>query len=646
MGGPLPRPKAVYPQSGRFEAPKGAAVRFPLAARYAAERIAAHTRLPLAPLTGHDPKDFRIVVGLDRPTVTAPLPPARPDAYSVTVRPDRIELVARSVRGLDHATSTLLALGTGCGRVVDFPDLELRGVHLDLKGPALRVDYLHRLLHQLADRKINTLLVEYDDKFPYSEQLGLAAPDALTRDELDAFLEAAAERGVEVIPLVQCLGHLEYALRLPAYRHLAEDERYQQLCPLRPESLEFFASALGEVLSAHPDARMVHIGGDEPWSLGTCVRCRAHAAEHGRADLYARYVARAAELVVQARRRPVIWDDVLHAERDPALVERLPAETVVMSWEYQEHAGRSGFVRWGGPPRIVAPAALRHRPDALPGFPAEGEFVELESLPEAEQRLLRAVKYPAGEGHGRPLPWLRALTALGRQVIGAAAARGADGENECFPRWGRRLANLTLWARRARAEGALGMVSTAWAAYDTITPPCEPLATAHPLLAAAAELGWNSDTDEDTLRRLLGPVVDGWAWLERGLAEPESRYLASALELFESLPADGFLDPRLGALCARHALLVQQTDRVARAASWHLLRGRRTPGVGEDPTLHFGRRHVLDELHRLLGEWQDWQQHFADAVAEYYAGDGAAWVAQVKVADPVRRLRSAEAELR
>ncbi|WP_084959186.1 family 20 glycosylhydrolase [Thermoactinospora rubra] len=615
---PVPRPRASYPEPGRFHAPPGAAVHCSPGAQRAGRIVARATGLPLR-LAGHEP---RIVVAPE-PEAGRLHPPRRPDGFAVRVAPDRIELAAAGLRALGYAATVLAERGLGCGRVVDFADLAVRAVHLDLKGPMPAPAYLTGLLAELSRCRVNAVLVEYEDKFPYSAGLGLAGAQALTREQLRELLDAAREHDIDVIPLVQCLGHNEHVLAHERHRALAEDDRHADLCPALPGSLELVGARLAELIAAHPDARLVHIGGDEPWSLGRCPRCRAYAAEHGKARLWADYVARVARIVAEAGRTPVVWDDVLHGQRDLSVVDLLPAGTVLMQWEYWEHTEHTGHIRWGAPPSMVAPAALRDDPEALPGFPANGVLHDLESLPEHEQDVLRAVKYDHGS---RSLAWLRGLTALGVPVLGAAAARGADGEDVCAPRWHRRIGNITQWARQARAAGALGVVTTAWSAYSAVTAPCEPLATAEPGFAASGLLYWNADLGESE----LDAALDGMPRLLRLLDSAEPHHWAAARRAFTAREGG-----TLWALLAEHADIEARTAEAARAAAFHI-----HAAEAKSPALAWARAEVAGRCSALVAEWLAWREAFARELRTHYVPAAADHVAAVKAAEPLHRLRA------
>ncbi len=101
--------------------------------------------------------------------------------------------------------------------------LKLRAFHLDLKWQHYRFDRYLALLDELAGWGYNTVVLEYENMFPYRCCRRAVHRDAWTMPQVRRFVQAARVRKIQIIPLIQCFGHLEFALRLPAYRHLAEN---------------------------------------------------------------------------------------------------------------------------------------------------------------------------------------------------------------------------------------------------------------------------------------------------------------------------------------------------------------------------------------------------------------------------------------
>ena len=66
------------------------------------------------------------------------------------------------------------------------------GIHLDLKFVMPRKAYLHDWVRRLASYGVNALLIEYEDKFPFSKYPFLRAADAFTEEELIQSIRFAA----------------------------------------------------------------------------------------------------------------------------------------------------------------------------------------------------------------------------------------------------------------------------------------------------------------------------------------------------------------------------------------------------------------------------------------------------------------------
>lgn len=64
-------------------------------------------------------------------------------------------------------------------------------------------------------------MVEYEDMFPFSGNLApLAAKNAYTLEQIKDILSYAQKLKLEVIPLVQTFGHMEFALKLKEFAHI------------------------------------------------------------------------------------------------------------------------------------------------------------------------------------------------------------------------------------------------------------------------------------------------------------------------------------------------------------------------------------------------------------------------------------------
>ena len=244
----------------------------------------------------------------------AACPVRQPEGYLLTLRGAVVQLSANDAAGLFYGIQTLrqyLAMPAyPAVEITDWPELALRSDYLDMRGIYPKFENLLRYIEEMAAYKLNTLVIEYEDKLPRARKDLCHPTDALTPEQHRRLLEVARENFIDIIPLQQSFGHLEYVLKLPEYQHLREiPEAPGEMCPLREGAYELAASLLEETARLHPDSRYLHLGCDEVWSLGQSDECKASGKSRGRIAI--EYINRLAEKVVSLGKIPIVWHDMM-----------------------------------------------------------------------------------------------------------------------------------------------------------------------------------------------------------------------------------------------------------------------------------------------------------------------------------------------
>ena len=247
-------------------------------------------------------------------SVAAACPVRQPEGYLLTLRGAVVQLSANDAAGLFYGIQTLrqyLAMPAHPAvEITDWPELALRSDYLDMRGIYPKFENLLRYVEEMAAYKLNTLVIEYEDKLPRARKDLCHPTDALTPEQHRRLLEVARENFIDIIPLQQSFGHLEYVLKLPEYQHLREiPEAPGEMCPLREGAYELAASLLEETARLHPDSRYLHLGCDEVWSLGQSNECKASGKSRGRIAI--EYINRLAEKVVSLGKIPIVWHDMM-----------------------------------------------------------------------------------------------------------------------------------------------------------------------------------------------------------------------------------------------------------------------------------------------------------------------------------------------
>lgn len=258
--------------------------------------------------------------------------------YRLTIRSDRIALVAADAAGEFYGRVTLGQLGSDgmmlpTGNVEDWPDLPVRGVMLDVsrdKVPTLET--LYALVDRLAALKVNQLQLYMEHTFAYTgheEVWRDASP--FTGSEIAALDAFCSDRHVELVPNQNCLGHFERWLRHDAYRPLAIApdgfERFGRrfppttIEPTNPRSLDLARDLLGQLVD-HFSSRRVHVGLDEPWEL-----------PDERLGDYLAYMAAVRAVPELDGREMLAWDDIVALHPDQ--LDRIPAGVTLCDWGYE-----------------------------------------------------------------------------------------------------------------------------------------------------------------------------------------------------------------------------------------------------------------------------------------------------------------------
>lgn len=337
----------------------------------------------------------------------------------------------------------------------------LRGIQLDLKLHMPNKAYLLSWVKRLPGYGINTLLLEYEDTFPFRKYPFLSSPDAFTPAELREFLATARGAGLTIIPLIQTYAHLEFALAHKELAHLREKPEIQaKVCARKPESAQFVKELLAEVLEYHKDDQYFHLGGDEVWHTGWCEACEERIKQVGPIQMWVDHEKPLLEYVIAQGKRPIVWDDIFWKDFDSIGKVGLPKETVLHAWNYNI-------------------SSLQ---------PKKSDSTDLEL-----------------GGAGGVLKQVEVYRNAGFDSV----AGPCYNVGQLFTRHTHSIKNTQVWAQKMKASGMLGMLNTQWAVFHI------PLQVLNLYVAATGELCRDPDANLDTawqeqwLAREFGGAVKG-----------------------------------------------------------------------------------------------------------------------------------------
>ncbi|XP_053618138.1 hexosaminidase D-like [Plodia interpunctella] len=213
-------------------------------------------------------------------------------------------------------------------------------VHIDLKNTPLKLSYLTQLLPTLRKLGATGLLMEYEDMFPYEGELvQIQNQNSYRRSELKNFLIICKYTNLEVIPLVQTFGHMEYVLKHREFRELREFDPYMDsICPSKPKSIDLIRKKLSQVILFHRSVaplKHIHIGCDEVYYINLLL-CKECSVRHlSNEEIFMAHVQTVTSIVKNMSQDTtvLIWDDMLRFTYSDFPVDQ-KAEPIV--WNYKK----------------------------------------------------------------------------------------------------------------------------------------------------------------------------------------------------------------------------------------------------------------------------------------------------------------------
>lgn len=255
--------------------------------------------------------------------------------------------------GLSFAGSMLAGAPAGAAAGPRF----VKGIHTSAPAKG-ELPLALRFVHEcLAREGVNTWVVEFNTRFDYRSLPEFADPGALNRADVRQLLAACREHGIELIPMINCLGHQSWAGRNGRLlqKHPEFDEtpgKYpgnggiycRSWCPRHPQVHEVVFALMDELIEAC-EACSFHVGMDEVFILADpdCPRCRGVSP----AALFAEEVHRLHDHLKARGCRMWMWGDrFLDGEKTglgkweaslnhtwPA-IEAAPRDLVICDWHY------------------------------------------------------------------------------------------------------------------------------------------------------------------------------------------------------------------------------------------------------------------------------------------------------------------------
>ena len=282
--------------------------------------------------------------------------------YELISTPDNIKFIFSDKTGFIHAFVSFLqliridsAIGNvrmrvPCYKIWDKPDLSFRAVHLCVFHQT-SLDFLKKALSLCGIMKCSHVVLEFWGMYRYECCPSLSWKEAYTKEQIKPLIEYANALGLEVIPMLNHLGHASQG-RIAFGKHSALDtelalaplfeEDGWSWCTSNPETLSLLEKCRKELIELCGKGSYFHIGCDEAYTFGSCDRC----AGKNRNELMKEHLINITEDLKKYNRRPIMWADMLfnradyeagyeiYGKEEYKIRPFLPRDIIMADWQY------------------------------------------------------------------------------------------------------------------------------------------------------------------------------------------------------------------------------------------------------------------------------------------------------------------------
>ena len=226
---------------------------------------------------------------------------------------------------------------------------KVREVHLDLARQMESVDFICDYIDLMADAGYTRVQLYFEGRLKTPTTQALPDEECYSAGDIRRITEKAAARGIEVLPMVEALGHAEHFFRDGKLKHLSEERdgvgrwgkcaHPSTFCPSLDETKEFLRRYITEVAAMFPGP-CIGTGLDESWNMGFCRLCAERCKKEGFGGIFARHVEFLNDVVNKCGKTMVMYDDFY--EFFPEYLKECPTNVVFCHWIYDRYVSRWG----------------------------------------------------------------------------------------------------------------------------------------------------------------------------------------------------------------------------------------------------------------------------------------------------------------
>lgn len=220
---------------------------------------------------------------------------------------------------------------------------QLISLQIDLARQKESVEYIKNYIDFAKANGYNSLFLYLEATVRVPCVSFFTEDESYSVEEIKEIVAYGNEKGIDIIPALENLAHVENFLRHKELAFVSECQDAASegrgmrtglgfvACVSNPKATEFMDTYFSQVISLFT-SNYVHAGMDEPFDFGVCPLC-TERMENGETieDLFYGHIMRTYKLIKSFGKTMMMWDDFFQYMH---ILDRLPRDIIMCNWNY------------------------------------------------------------------------------------------------------------------------------------------------------------------------------------------------------------------------------------------------------------------------------------------------------------------------
>ncbi len=277
------------------------------------------------------------------------------DVGKCRIKKEKTEIIIEYSRS-NMAIRAVGSLLSGIDIKEEYCPFSMFGIMIDCsRNAVMTVDYMKKYFEKIALLGYNMVMLYTEDTYRIKDEPFFGyMRGAYTEEELKELDKFASRLGMEMIPCIQTLGHLEQIFKWSAFK--AQKDTGSVLLVDEKKTYELVEKMILTWKNS-VQSRRIHIGMDETHGIGRGRFYDLHGDER-QFDIFNRHLEKVVKICRKHGLRPMIWSDMYfrmgcknndYYNKDTVIpkdvAKTIPKEVELVYWDYY-HDNKEFYLDW------------------------------------------------------------------------------------------------------------------------------------------------------------------------------------------------------------------------------------------------------------------------------------------------------------